>query len=228
MVSTVITIGPYGHFATFIVSESDGYQSREQVGLAGGFGRLVDGTVLGRISVGARSVAAGAAAAWNSAGNATMGTPTVDADAAPGIYRVRFTAATKFEVELDGVVVGSGTTGSAFNGPVNFTITAGGTPMVAGDEFSVAVTAAAGTGAYVPYNALASDGSNIASAILIGDYDTGPSGTPLTPDVAVFVRAGEVQRAMLVFMDTSLGVPATSPQKDAAYASLAVLGTAFR
>jgi len=109
--------------------------------------------------------------------------------------------------------------GVAFNGPINFTATAGGTAMVAGDQFTIAVTASAGSGEYVAYDPAATDGSNIAAGVLLGRYrtDDGPK------SVAIVNAQAEVQRAMLVF---AAGM--SSPNKDAAYSALAALGFKFR
>ncbi len=213
-----------GYFGTFVVREANGYRSRTQVVLSQiaatppARNVLEDGTILGRRSSGARSVGAGVAEAWNT-GNATMGTPTADADAPAGSYRVRFTTATTFVVERDGVRVGDGSTGVAFNGPINFTITAGATPMVAGDGFTVVVTVAAGTGEYVPYDPDAADGANVAAAILLGRYDVSDGDVK----VAVIDNDAEVQRAMLVFV----GSPDTG-EKNAAYAALEARGIRLR
>jgi hypothetical protein len=93
--------------------------------------------------VGALSIA-GAATAGN-AGNGTIGTLAVTSKAKLGAHSVIMTAATAFSVkDPDGLVMGTGAAGTAFSaGGVTFTITAGGTPMVAGDSFTVTVTKAA-------------------------------------------------------------------------------------
>ena len=63
------------------------------------------------------------------------------------------TSATKFTLEdPKGVQVGSGTLGTAYNkGGLGFTLTAGGTPAVEGDEFTI--TLAVGTRKYSAYAA---------------------------------------------------------------------------
>lgn len=86
---------------------------------------------------------ASAATAGNT-GNGTMSAITLNTNnggARPGAYRVVMTAATTFNVfSPNGVFLGSGTTGSAFARQIGFTITAGGTPFVAGDSFTVTLT----------------------------------------------------------------------------------------
>lgn len=95
-------------------------------GVVGGFEAAADGSVTG------------AAAAGNT-GNGTIGTLSSGAAAAPGVYRVVFTAATAFNVfDPNNNFVGSGTTGTAFvSSQVTFTITAGGTAFVKNDGFNI-------------------------------------------------------------------------------------------
>jgi hypothetical protein len=97
--------------------------------LVGAFDAVPDGTL------------AGAASAGNT-GNATIGTLSLGSAPAAGIYHVVFTDATHFNVfDPAGIFIGSGTTGVAFTSTgVNFTATAGGTPMVRGDGFTVTTT----------------------------------------------------------------------------------------
>lgn len=79
--------------------------------------------------------------AGTNTGNATMGATTAGDNASIGTFIVKFTAATVFYViNPEGVRLKDGATGVAYLDQVGFTITAGGTPMVAGDTFTVAVT----------------------------------------------------------------------------------------
>lgn len=213
-----------GQFGQFLVSEAGGYRAREQAKIVAGSGKLVDGTILGRVTVGAAAVPAAAVAAAGNTGNGTLayGTPAVDPGAPSGAYRVSFYAATKFQVlGPGGEEVGRGTTGAAFNGPVNFTITAGGTPFAIGDEFTMSASFAAGSYGYAPYDPAGTDGSQTASAILLGNFDA--SGEDDDVPCTVVVRDAEVRTSGLAFV----GAPNTA-QKDAAYAALASAGIAFR
>ena len=85
--------------------------------------------------------ASGAGVAGTNTGNATMGTTSVTDQAMLGTFKVVFTAATVFYVlNPNGFRLKDGATGAAYLDQVGFTITAGVTPMVAGDSFTVPVT----------------------------------------------------------------------------------------
>jgi len=153
--------------AHYIVSEAANiYRSREQVTI-GQSAKLKAGTVLGRVMLGA---AVAAAKAGGNTGDATISAVTRTAATKIGVYVVRFTAATKFDVsDPDGFKIGSGSTGAAYADDLGFTITAGSTPMVAGDGFDITVSS--GSKTYVPLDAEGSDGSQLAAAILWGPVD---------------------------------------------------------
>lgn len=86
---------------------------------------------------------AAAGVAGTNTGNATMGTTSAQDTATIGTFTVIFTAATTFYVvNPSGVRLKDGATGVAYLDQVGFTITAGATPMVAGDSFTIAVTKA--------------------------------------------------------------------------------------
>lgn len=92
--------------------------------------------VIGGIEAVSESV--GAATGGNT-GNGTIGTVSVDNTAKSGTYKITMTSATAFSVtDPDGVLLKAGATGTAYTAEgVTFTITVGGTPMVAGDSFTV-------------------------------------------------------------------------------------------
>ena len=77
-------------------------------------------------------------------GDFTSGAVTVADNTAVGVYTGTFSSATAYSVTAPGgAVVGSGSTGSAFSaGGLGFTITAGSTPAVNGDTFTITVAAA--------------------------------------------------------------------------------------
>lgn len=104
-------------------------------------GNASAGKPIGGVEAAAENTIASAAYAGNT-GNGTLGTLSALAAAQPGAYNVVFASATKFEVyDPSGKFVAVGTTGVAFSNQVQFTITAGGTAFVAGDGFTVTVTA---------------------------------------------------------------------------------------
>jgi len=74
-------------------------------------------------------------------GNGTIGTLSGTSAAIKGNYTVTMLGATTFRVsDPNGNELKNGATGAAYTaGGVTFTITVGGTPMVAGDTFTVAV-----------------------------------------------------------------------------------------
>ena len=180
--------------AEFVLSEASGQRSRENIVVTQTGTALASGTVL---TMSGDTGAATTAATAGNTGNPTFGTITVGAAAIPGDYKLTFTAATKFDVEdPKGVKIGTGTTGVAFSkAGMGFTLTAGGTAAVAGDEFTIAV--AAGNGKYIPYTANAAAGP--ADAIL---YSPLPAATGDAKAVG-FVRDCEVIRSTLVGLDAT-------------------------
>lgn len=106
-------------------------------------GNVSTGKVVGDVEAAADITAAEAAVGGNT-GNATMAldgtTPTL-ANVQPGVYAVKYTTATAFNVfDPKGDFLGSGVNGTAFADQIKFVNTAGGTAMVAGDTLNVTVT----------------------------------------------------------------------------------------
>lgn len=159
---TILTETP--HAGEYILSEANGSLSREEVTVSGG--AFVAGTVLGKITVGAAT-----AAAIVGTGNATISTIAVGAGAVPGVHTLRAISATKlWLLSPEGQYLGQATAGTEANiGGLTFTVTAGGTAMVAGDSF--AITVAAGSGNYTAHDPDATNGSQIAAAILYAGVD---------------------------------------------------------
>ena len=204
------------HDGGFVVSEANGHLSREQVTLGGGM-LVLAGTVLGQITSGASAHATSAAGATNT-GNGTLAIGTQPTSATPaGVYTITFTAATVFSVTGPGglSLTGENTGAAVIIDGMAFTITAGATPFVAGDTFTITVTAAGTTGNYVPWNPAASDGSQTAAAILWGTKDT----TLGAASATIIARQAEVNGGELIW-------PATMTA--AAVASLASLGIVIR
>ncbi|ARF52779.1 head decoration protein [Pantoea stewartii] len=125
------------------------------------------GTILGRQSL--KSVAA--VAASGNTGNGTLAV-SLGTAAEVGAYTLTATSATSFTLkDPTGTAVGTVTAGTAFDSnQLDLTVTAGATAFVAGDVFTITVSAAAGT--YVLSVRTATDGSQYPSAVLIDDVDS--------------------------------------------------------
>jgi hypothetical protein len=98
------------------------------------------GTPIGGIEAAAVGTTVGAATVGNT-GNGTIGSVSSTAAAQLGAYTVVMTAATKFTMSApDGTEYVAGSTGAVYSaGGITATITVGGTPMVAGDSFTITV-----------------------------------------------------------------------------------------
>ncbi|AQS88265.1 phage protein Gp19 [Neoasaia chiangmaiensis NBRC 101099] len=145
------------HFYTgaFLVREANGFLSRDE-------GVLVNETSApisfegGLILSSATSVTGEFTFNEGNTGNGTIGAISVATGTAPANYSIEFTDATDFTVTApDGSVIGTGTAGTAFSGGgLGFTVTAGSTPFVAGDGFTIVVVATSEP-QYVPYTGAA-------------------------------------------------------------------------
>lgn len=181
------------HKAEFIVSETEGTISRENVTVLAGQ-NLKAGHVLGKVSVGTGS---GAAASGNT-GNGTISAVTVGQGAKAGIYTVTCVepaanAGTFLVEDPDGVTVGTAHVGTPFVGPVGFTLTDGATDFVSGDRFLITVTA--GSGKHKEYNPANTDGSETAVALLLDNVDA----TTGDKEAVILARHAEVNAAEIVW-----------------------------
>lgn len=197
--------------------------ARETITILAGSGSeraLKSGTILGKIATGTASAAA---FAGNTSGSGTVGTITVGAGAKVGDYKVVIiepgTNAGKFTVEdPDGITVGVGTVAVAFSGGgLDFTISDA-TDFVSGDGFTI--TVAAGSGKYVALDLSGTDGRQIAAGILALDA-TAPDGSDV--QAAAILRSAVVVGEKLTYPSG-----ATTNQKNAALAQLALLGIVNR
>lgn len=181
------------HAGEFIVTEANGSLSRESVTVLSGQ-NLKAGHVLGKVAVG---TATGAAVSGNT-GNGTIGTVSAGAAAKAGVYTATCiepaTNGGTFTVEdPDGVNVGTAVVGTAFSGPVVFTIADGATDFVAGDRFTI--TVAAGSGKYKEYDPANTDGSQTAVAILYAAVDA----TGADAEGVIIARHAEVNATELIW-----------------------------
>lgn len=196
---TVFTEGR--HPGEFLMSEATGWRSRGKGIIKAGSGVFEPGTIIGPVAVGSASVAVKASGA--NTGNATLaldGTTPVLANAKAGVYTVRMTGATTFVVENpDGQVIGNGATGAAFADGVKFTMTAGATPMVAGDGFDITVALAARKYAPSPNGPAAGiEGAETACAVTLYGGDA----TNVDVEIAIIERDAELNRSKLVYDST--------------------------
>jgi hypothetical protein len=104
-------------------------------------GNASAGKPVGGIEAAADIAAAGAVTEGNT-GNGTIGTVSATDAAVAGVHTITMLSATTFRVsDPNGAELKNGATGTAYTADgVTFTITVGGTPMVAGDSFTVTVT----------------------------------------------------------------------------------------
>ena len=185
------------HPCAFIVSEAASYQSRDAVTIATSQ-TIVVGQVLGASGVPGSETSAVTYGAGNT-GNFTLGAVTIGAAALDGAYvGVMLTAGATAVFELqgpDGTVVGEGKIGTAFSGPISFTITAGGTAAVVGDAFTVTIAQALTAKLYKAWTPGATDGSQIAVGIAAYPVTT----TLATAKIMVLSRRAEVRQTDLTF-----------------------------
>jgi hypothetical protein len=128
---------------------------------------LPRGTVLGQVTIGAVT---SAAKAGGNTGNGTNTVLSAGTRTVSGVYQIRFLTATTYTVtDPNGEALPNGANGAYANPNLNFTITAGGTPFIAGDGFDV--TVAAGSNLWRKAVKTAVDGSQTATAILVDDAD---------------------------------------------------------
>lgn len=179
------------HAGGFLISESNGRQSRER-GLFAAGNRVLPGTVLGRQTVGST---AAAAPLGTNVGNGTFGQIAVGAGAIAGAYAVEFDDPTHFVVsDPSGKEVGHGVAGTAFSaGGIGFTVTVGSTAFAAADSFTVTVSQ--GPGKWVPCTATATDGSQVAAGISFGLVDAALNDVNGT----IIARGAEVNGSELVW-----------------------------
>lgn len=154
------------HDGGFIVSVANGHQSFSQKTLTGvkGLAGMVAGLVLSGLT------ASSVAAAGNT-GNGAMGAITVNTVATQvGVYQLVYTAATAFTVTAPDGDTATGTNGVAFSAlGIGFTMTTGGTPMVAGDGFAITVLGATGK----PTATSAANGGNTGNSTMGSVTTTG-------------------------------------------------------
>lgn len=192
--------------------------SREKITVLAGSGAeraLTSGMVLGKITKGA---ATGAAVAGNTGGSTITAAPTVGAAAKVRVYRLTCVldeTTGRFQVEdPDGIVIGHAIVGTEFTTHLTFTITDGTPDSAAGDAFTI--TVAAGSGKWVQLDLSGTTGTEDAAGILALDATA--------PDGADVAAAAIVRDAVIISDKLTWPAGATTDQKNAALAQLALLG----
>jgi Bacteriophage lambda head decoration protein D len=224
MVSQVFT--ERRHSGGFMVSEEEGTRSRDQVTLlqqSSNFQGSTSPVLPAGVVLGATNVGTSGTYAANSGntGNFTAGAVAVGAGVVQGTYSIEFISATAYNVFLpNGDLLGEGKTGVAFSaGGLGFTLTAGGTPAVAGDGATIAIAVNSNAGLYAPLSLTAADGTQNALAILFNETDASQGNTKVT----VISRACEVNGSELIYPSG-----ATTTQIAAINAQLQTLGIIVR
>jgi len=218
---SILTQGKY--LGDWLKWEPDSQYSRDVVTVLAGSGAdrvLTTGMVLGRITKGA---ATGAAVAGNTGNGTITAAPVVGAAAKPGVYRLvcvePATDAGKFSVEdPDGVLIGIATVAVQFTTHLTFTIADGSTDFASGDAFTI--TVAAGSGKVKQIDFAATDGSDMAYAVLLLD----------TTAVDGADKSGVAIVRNAIVSDNGITWPAgaTTDQKNAAIAQLKSAGILVR
>lgn len=146
-------------------------------------------------------------------GNATVSAIAAGASYKQGTYKAVCTDATHAQVyDPQGDEIGIATFGTAFADPqIGFTITAGGTPCVAGDTFAISMSPP--TYAYVPCTAGATDGSQFPAGILVDQTDASAGNTT----GGIYVMGEFNARSLILGNGLSMAYVAAELQKRAMY-----------
>lgn len=210
------------HTGEHLVSEANGYRSREAGIITGG--KYQAGTVLGRITAGG-AVTVTKTDVGGGKGALTLANPAYGAGVKAGRYKVIIVEeaenAGAFIVEdPDGITVGSGNVAVAFNGVVKFTL-ADATDFAAGDTafIDVAIADPADVGKYTQFDPDATDGSQHFAGVLYEGVDASENDVAAT----VHVRDCEVNGLALTWIDEI-----EDEEKAAAIAEAAALGVIVR
>lgn len=214
------TLNEGRHPGEFVMTEANGTRSRESLKIAAEQ-TIAANSILAQRGVVAEIVATASADEGNTASSGTiaMESPAVTASVQDGRYIGVATAATTVEwSDPKGIKIGTSTHGTPFTkGGISLTITAGGTPNVAGDRFYVDVAADFGDFEHVAYDP---DGVLPISGIAIYPATTGVGETT---EIAAIVRDAEANGNCIAW---PAGI--TAEQKADAIQALADLGIIVR
>lgn len=131
-------------------------------------GSEVRGTLLGKKT---KSTPTTGTADPGNTGNGTITSVVAKPKTKLGVYKILMTGATTLRViDPDGIELDSqAALGAYSNNSIGFTSAAGGTPLIAGDFFTITVTA--GNGKYIKSLSAAVDGTQDPVAVLAEDMD---------------------------------------------------------
>ncbi len=175
-------------------------------------GNLVSATVLGKVGTG--FTLASVASAGNT-GDGVLSAVSASSGAARGDYVLvcldpAANGGAFAVITPKGINIGSAYVGVAFDSEIDFTINDGATDFVAGDRF--VITVSEGDYSYVALDPAATDGSQVASAILYGDADASTEAVPALAHTSLTT----VMESKLVWPDAI-----TASEKSLAIAQLA-------
>lgn len=198
---TVYTEGR--HPAEFLIAEDDAQRSRDVITIAAGEGVLEPGHVVGEVAKGTGGVTVTRTNVSGAGkGALTLADPAYGDGVKAGVYKVVIvepaTDGGAFVVEgPDGVIVGNGTVGVAFDGPVKFTLADGSSDFAAGDtaKVTVAIADGAATGQFRSADPTNTDGSGSAKAVILYGVDA----TSAAVKVTAIVREAVVNANCLAF-----------------------------
>lgn len=210
------------HPGEVLLSEANFHRSRAAVTI-GNSQDFQPGAILAKTAVVANVVATPLPAVGNT-GNATiaMAAPATTTKVRDGRFKgIAVSATTVRWEDPTGKEVGTSTHGVLFaKGGIRVTITAGGTPNVAGDEFYVDVAADATDFVWVAFNHAGTDGSEEPAGVALYGAKTAADETV---EIAAIVRHAEIKGPVIVWPN---GISAT--QKVDAEQALAALGIIVR
>lgn len=218
MVSPVI----YEQFydGAFLVSEANGGRSRDAAVIDNSTGSDIlynAGLVMVQSTTGAATVSH----AGTNVGNGTASAASVLAGAIYGAYSIIATSATEFTVQdPGGAFLAPLTVGTAYADEIGLTITAGSTAFVAGDTFTVSVTATNG-------NWISWTGGAISTPIGIL-YNRIYVSAGTAENVAMVTRDAEVNQLEVQFDPAVTGAGNAATLMATAFAALATAGIIAR
>lgn len=214
------------HPGEFLLSEANGFRSREKGVIVAGSGVFAPGTVIGLVAIGT------AMAAIKGGGNTGNGVLTVDVSdpvlpgAVSGTYRVTCIGSASnggtFRVDHpNGAVLGDVAVGQTFADQIKFAIADGAADFVIGDAFLITVALGAKKYAPSPDSQVENiEGAETAVAVTLYGGDA----TSVDVEIAIIARDADINKSTLVY-DSSVN---SAPKKALKVAQLSAVGIIAR